>query len=324
MISPRTMLIVRIVAIAAIAAGLWFFARHLDIGQLGHAFASAKIWPLVIAPAMNFLCLFGKAASWKVMFHPRYRVSLWRLWRLTIAAFAGSAIAPARAGELLRLIALKRRDGIPKAQTAAVAVAEKLLDALTILLLVVPVPWLVPGLPHWVGSAIGLCTGVALLLFAVLWVAVGRVDVTEKSSWVKRFISGMHVLHSPRRLLLASVILIGVWLADLAQTMLVLHALGIELPIWAGLMVLFCVNLTIVVPSTPAQVGALQVGALVGLELFGVRGEAALAFALLYHALQIIPLIIVGLILEMPLVLGRDRPQADTEDTNTEYTALPP
>jgi uncharacterized membrane protein YbhN (UPF0104 family) len=78
------------------------------------------------------------------------------------------------------------------------------------------------------------------------------------------------------------------------------------MPIAAGLLVLFTLNLAITAPSTPAGVGALEVGVLAGTHLLGIPDTDALAFALLYHALQIIPLVIVGLALEWRLVLGKD------------------
>src|SRR5262249_32664323 len=90
------------------------------------------------------------------------------------------------------------------------------------------------------------------------------------------------------------------------MVMLVLHAVGIALPLAAGLLILFTLNLAIMLPSTPAQVGALEVGALAALNLLKVPHEPALAFALLYHALQVVPLIAVGLALELRLVLGRE------------------
>jgi uncharacterized membrane protein YbhN (UPF0104 family) len=240
------------------------------------------------------------------MLAPRHRVSVIRLFRYTIATFAASAIAPARAGEVLRVWTLKRRDGVPAADTAAVAVAEKLLDGISMLILVAPVPWLVPGLPSWVAGAIALCAAIAIALFVGLYIAVGRVDATTSRTLVRRFLAGMHVLRSPKRLVLALGVLILVWAADLGEVMAVLYAVDIHLPIAAGLLILFTLNLTIMVPSTPAQVGALEVGALVALELLHVGHEAAFAFALLYHALQVIPLIAAGLIFELRLVLGRE------------------
>jgi uncharacterized protein (TIRG00374 family) len=300
------MIVVRIVVVGTIVAALWYFIRKLDTDALGDAFASALLWPLVLAAALNFVCLFGKAASWRIMFWPRYSVPLLRLYRYTIAAFAGSAIAPARAGEVLRVIVLKRRDGVPASSTIAVAFAEKLLCAITLLLLVAPVPWLLPGLPAWVTGAITTTAVVTLGVFIVLWVAVGLVDPAKtKRSMIRRFVANMHVLRSARRLIGALLVLTLVWFADLGMILLGLYAVGIELPIAGAILILFTVNLAILVPSTPAQVGALQLGALAALDLLGVPHEQGLAFALLYHLAQIIPLIVVGLSLEVRLVLGR-------------------
>ena len=304
--SRRLTISIRVLAIAVVAAALWWFVRTMDFGKLGEYLRTARLWPLVVAASLNFACLWGKAACWRIMLAPRHRVSVTRLFRYTIAAFAASAIAPARAGEVLRVWTLKRRDGVPAADTAAVAVAEKLLDGISMLILVAPVPWLLPGLPSWVAGAIALCAAIAIALFVGLFVAIGRSDDTASRTLVRRFLAGMHVLRSPKRLLGSLGVLILVWAADLGEVMAVLYAVDVHLPVAAGLLILFTLNLTIAVPSTPAQVGALEVGALAALDLLHVRHEAALAFALLYHALQVIPLIAAGLIFELRLVLGRD------------------
>ncbi len=296
---------IRVVAIAAIAAALWWFVHAMDFAALGRALRTAKVWPLVLAACLNFVCLWGKAACWRIMLAPRHKVSTLRLFRYTIAAFAASAIAPARAGEVLRIWTLKRRDGVPVADTAGVAFAEKLLDGISMLMLVAPVPWLLPGLPHWVSVAIAWCAAIALGAFVVLYIAIGRIQSTG-TSVIHRFLAGMHVLRSPRRLLGSLGVLMIVWAADMGEVMAVLYAVDVDLPIAAGILILFSLNLTIMVPSTPAQVGALEVGALAALDLLHVNHEAALAFALLYHMLQVIPLIAVGLIFELRLVLGRD------------------
>jgi len=47
-----------------------------------------------------------------------------------------------------------------------------------------------------------------------------------------------------------------------------------------------------------------------------VPREDALAFALIYHAIQVVPLIVVGLIFELRLVLGQIEPP-DEPSTNT-------
>jgi uncharacterized membrane protein YbhN (UPF0104 family) len=325
-LNRRLILAIRLLAIAAIAVGLWWFGRTMDFAKLGAELGKAKIWPLVVAAALNFVCLWGKAACWRVMLAPRHQVSTLRLFRYTIATFTASAIAPARAGEVLRVWLLKRRHGVPAADSAAVAVAEKLLDVITMLILVAPVPWLLPDLPSWVARGIAIGAAGAIALFLVLVIAIGRVDPTKPPTLIRRFLTGMHVLRSPRRLLAALGTLFVVWFADLGMVMAVLYALDVHLPIAAGLLILFALNLAIAVPSTPAQVGALEAGAVAALLLLHVDREVALAFALLYHALQVIPLIAAGLIFELRLVLGRDgdRAAANEPAPHDAVTTPPP
>jgi uncharacterized membrane protein YbhN (UPF0104 family) len=310
--NARLAILLRVLVIAAVATLLWLFVREIEWRELGGALAGAKLWPIALAAALNFACLWGKAACWRIMLAPRYVVPTIRLFRYTIAAFAASVIAPMRAGEVLRLWTLKRRDGVPVADSAAVAIAEKLLDAVSMLILVAPLPWLLPSLPATVGIMIMAVAGFSLVLFVALYLAVGRVK-PEASSWLARFLAGMHVVRSPRRLALSLVTLIAAWLADVAMVLLVLYAVGIELPVAAALFILFAINLTIALPSTPAGVGAFEVGAIAAMDMLGVARAPALAFALIYHVLQVLPLVVVGLALELRLVLGRDAAPPEPE-----------
>lgn len=309
----RLSLTLRILVIALIALGLWWFVREMDWEKFRHALRTARLWPLALAALLNFVCLWGKAVCWRMMLAPRHKVSISRLFRYTIATFAASAIAPARAGEVLRVWTLKRRDGVPVADTAAVAVAEKLLDGISMVILVAPVPFLIPGLPGEIALAIGLCAAVAVAVFIALYIAVGRVDSAVPSashSAVRRFLTrmvcGMHVLRSPKRLFAALGVLLLVWAADLGEVMLVLYAVDIHVSVAAGLLILFSLNLMIIIPSTPAQAGALEYGAMLAINSLHINNEAGLAFALLYHAAQVIPLIAAGLVFEYRLVLGRE------------------
>jgi uncharacterized protein (TIRG00374 family) len=117
----------------------------------------------------------------------------------------------------------------------------------------------------------------------------------------------MHVLRAPKRLGLAFAALMLTWAADFAMVTLCLYAVGIDVPIGAGLLILFTLNLTIIVPSTPASVGALELGVLAATRLLHIPDEPALAFALIYHALQVVPLIVAGFALELRLVLGLEQ-----------------
>ncbi|HEY5927041.1 MAG TPA: lysylphosphatidylglycerol synthase transmembrane domain-containing protein [Kofleriaceae bacterium] len=304
-LSVRTTKLLRIATIAIVAVLVGVFASRIEWHELTAALRDADPAPLVLSSALYFVCLFGKSLVWRIMLEPRNVVPIRRMYRYTIAAQAASALTPARAGELLRVWVLKKRDGVPAAEATAVAIAEKLLLVITLLIVVAPVPWLLPRLPDWVANAMLTSAGIGAGMLVVLFFAVGRVDAREPRSWFARMIAGMHVVRDPKRMALAVITLLFTWSADLIAVMLVLHAVGIDLPIAGGMFILFTFNLAIALPSTPGQIGALQVGALVATGLLRIPEEQALAFALLYQAMQLVPLVIVGLILELDLVRGR-------------------
>jgi uncharacterized protein (TIRG00374 family) len=140
-------------------------------------------------------------------------------------------------------------------------------------------------------------------------------------SWIVRFVAGLHVLRSPRRAFVALGVLVVAWLVDLAMVELVLYAVDATVSPAAALVVLLTINLAILAPTTPAQLGVHEAGALVGLSLVHVPAGPAVAFALVYHALQIFPLIAIGLVLEWPLVIGSARPGSISTDTRSRHTS---
>jgi len=296
-------LVVRIAAIAAVVAGVVWMLRGIDRVALGDALARAAIWPLVIAAAINFGLIGCKAVAWRILLGPAYPVATRRLVGYTITSCAASAILPLRAGELVRVWLLRDRDGVPTSHAAAVAVAEKLLDVVAMLILVAPMPWLVRDLPAALGWWIG---GLALAVIAALaglrWAARSARD---PDSWLGRFLAATTVVHRPRTFATVVAVLVASWLIDLAMIDLVLWAVGVDLPVGAGVLVLFGVNLTIAIPSTPGQLGALELGAVVALQLLHVDRERSLAFALLYHALQVIPIVVVGLAVNSRAMFAR-------------------
>jgi uncharacterized membrane protein YbhN (UPF0104 family) len=301
--SRRLSIAIRAGGVILLAVLVYVFAHHVDWHVLGHALRHAEVWPLVAATALFFATLLGKGFLWQILLAPTNNVGLGKLYRYTIAAFAGSVLAPARAGEVLRVLALKTRDNVPVADSSAVAVTDKLLHGVALLVLAAPLPILLPSLPGWVSHALIGCACVAIALLVAAYVAVGRVEASSAASWFSRFLAGMHAVREPKRLFGALGVVALVWAADMLSIVAVLHAVHVDVSPSGALFILFTLNLSIALPTTPANVGTLQLGALVATRLLGIPDEPALAFALLYHAIQIIPLLVAGFVLEFRLVI---------------------
>lgn len=293
----------RIVAVAAVAFGCYWFVRGIEWDALWGALGSASPALIAVAAVCSFGNMFFKAVCWHVMLRPVAHVNVLRIYRYTLASFAASTIAPARAGEVLRVWLLKRRDGVPATAGAAVALGEKLIDGLALLAIVAPIPWLLPGLPGWVAKSIWVLLAGGLGILVVIWIVMHR---AHPERWLGKFMAGMEVMRQPRGFALAFLACLGAWAADYAGLWLVLQAVGVDIPWAGGLLILLTVNMALLVPSTPAHVGALEVGALAALDVLQVPRAEGLAFALLYHAMQVVPLMVVGL-LDIRLVLSWKR-----------------
>jgi uncharacterized membrane protein YbhN (UPF0104 family) len=227
--SRRLVTAIRIGSIVLVVGLLWLFAHRLDWVELGRAFRHASLWPLFLAAAFYFASLFGKAVVWRLLLAPKYVVPLPRLFRYTISAFAAAVITPARAGEVVRVVALKHNDGVTAWDASGVLVTDKLLHAVTLLLLTAPLPVLLPSLPGWVEHSLLVCASIAVGILVAIYIAVGRVGAREPQSWFARFLAGMHAVRDPRRMLASIGVLALVWSCDLASVMCVLAALGIDL-----------------------------------------------------------------------------------------------
>jgi uncharacterized protein (TIRG00374 family) len=94
------------------------------------------------------------------------------------------------------------------------------------------------------------------------------------------------------------------WTLEILVLLLVQTAFGVDVPLSATLLVLAAVNLALVLPfAPPANLGVLEVGATLALMEFGVPKQQAVAFALVYHLLQLVPIAVLGLALASRLLL---------------------
>ena len=72
--------------------------------------------------------------------------------------------------------------------------------------------------------------------------------------------------------------------------------MDIQLTVFQAFIVLLIVTILLTLPSTPGFVGAMEFGIKSGLMLFGVDENQALAFALVYHITQYLPVTIGGFV----------------------------
>jgi uncharacterized membrane protein YbhN (UPF0104 family) len=284
----------RAVTLAAIALLCVLFVRRLDVARLGAALASASLPLVALATAVNLAQLGVRALFLRALLSPVRAVGLGRLYRYNLALFAGNNLLPVRAGEWVRIELLRAHEAVPRSTALAVALVEKLLDAIALLILALPLPRLIPGLPRALGLAVQLLSAGGLVALAMTWALARR--GAEAPGWWGRLARGALVVRRGRALATALAWALLSHAADALAIALCLAALHITLPAASSLLVLVSVTLVLALPAAPAGVGSLEVGAVAALHLLGVDDARALAFALVYHAMQVVPVTALGLV----------------------------
>jgi uncharacterized membrane protein YbhN (UPF0104 family) len=297
----KTRTALQVTAVVTVAV-VWavYLSRSVDVKTLGATLSRARSLPLVLAVTLVAAMPFTRTAYWKAILAKPEAVPYRLLLRYTFAANAANAVLPARAGDAMRVWWLRDRHGIPVARTAAAVVVEKIGDLLALTLLVAPLPWLLPHVPEGVARALETVLVIGAVLLVVLAVA-GR------HSTRLRWLSGLAVLREPGVLLRAFGAIVATWLLDVGCVLLVMVAVGLPAHVEDALLVLLFVNLATAIPASPGQLGTHELGALAALRLQGVPAEQAVAFALLYHAAQLAPVFVLGLLDARPLLRARAR-----------------
>jgi len=289
----------RILLTVAVLAGVIWYFRDLDVRALRAALARAD-WTLVAAAGAANLVLntAARVKRWQALLPPSPRSAQrprpWFLANVLLASYATNAVLPFRAGEAVRTLALRDRHGYPVMTLVATQLVEKLVEMLSFVSFALPLAFSpVPAaMPTVLG--VGACGWLAVLLIVRLARAEHQPHHRLWRRLLGRLGEAVRVLREP-----------GAWLrsfgwaltshaVDIAMIAMCARALDVHVGFLGWCAVLIAINIAILLPSSPAQLGVLEAGAVIVLASIGVPRDAALAFALAYHAAHVLPTALAG------------------------------
>jgi len=284
----RMRVLVHAIGTLLVVIALAFLLRAFNWHQVVLTLREARIWPIIAALVLSFAISFFRGAFLSVILAPSFTLSPWRTFRYAMVCAAASAVFPLRAGDVLRPWLLKRHHDVSIRHSISILGFEKLADVGSLFLLSVPLSFLLTRVPSWVRQSILAVNCVAVVAFIIVGGVLLYVRIHPTAE--RQYVLAYH------NVLVAMLNISVAWLIDLLQIYCVLVALGIHAPPSAGILVLLAINLAITLPAAPANGGTLELGALAALQVVGVAPSAAVAFTLIYHALQVIPTALVGLV----------------------------
>jgi glycosyltransferase AglD len=294
---------------ALIGVLVWAF-YDVHWSALGHALAQARPEWLALAAAVNLGVLGFQAARWLALVRPLApAATLGQAFKAMIVGFSVSTVVPARAGELARVEWFGRSTGLSRVSIVGSILLDQLVNAAGLLIGVAILPMLI-DVPLWLRPtgylALALFVVGTMLVLALRPVSTvplpegetrSRLPLRRVTNFLARVRNGFLASRDPRALAMSVGASFMAWGLEINVASFSLRAVDLHLHLTAAILVLVAVNLALAIPfAPPGNIGTLELGAILALHEFGVPKEQALAFAVCYHLLQVVPIGILGFI----------------------------
>lgn len=297
---------------------IWYSLRGLHLKDLADVLVQANYWWLVPGVAVYFVAVWARAWRWHHLLKPLKAISTGELFPTVAIGYFGNNILPARAGELLRAVVLKRDEDIPISASLATIIVERVFDGVVMLGFVfVNLSELArltqsSGFVGDIRSLALIGTGVFLgALAAFLGLAMfperglslvnGIIRRLIPAKYAEkilgladRFLCGLASLRSPRMILMVFLTSVVIWLLETAKYWFVMHAFPFQVSFFALMLMNGIVNLATTIPSAPGYVGTFDAPGIAVLQAYAVPKAIAAGYTLALHAALWAPITLLG------------------------------
>jgi len=235
-------------------------------------------------------------------------ISIWRMTKFVTIGFMTNNLLPARLGEFARSLIIANEEHISARSSFASVVLERVFDGVVIvgllLILTIQQPF-----PPWVKQMGVVATAIFATGFIVLILLgykgeklIGVIQnrlkegiIRKIAEFMLKFVTGLEMLKSKSQIAMVLFLSGLIWSIEVVNYFIVMKSFGIQLTIGAAAFTLVVANLGIMIPSSPGNVGTMQYFIILGLSVYGLTKDLALAYALVLHGLMYLSITILGI-----------------------------
>jgi uncharacterized protein (TIRG00374 family) len=300
----------------------WAFSQ-LDWVEFWAAIQTANYWWLLPGVVIYFVALWIRAWRWHYLLGPVKKIPTRTMFPITTIGYMGNNVYPARAGEVLRAVLLKRKEGVPVSASLATIIVERIFDGVVMLAFIfVNLPELanlaesdsgfagdLQTLAIWGVGIFAIALGTFLLaaMFPQLTAKIGLWFIyrflphgihVKVIGIMNKFLDGLISLRSPFNVLMIFFTSVIIWLLETVKYWFVMHAFTpadfSQVNFFALMLLNGVVNLATTIPSAPGYVGTWEKVTEGVLVAYNVPKAVALGYAVVLHIALWLPVTLLG------------------------------
>jgi len=293
---------------------LYLAFRQVELHNLLEVLRNSHGTFLMFAVFVLFTSHWFRAVRHRYLLESVKRIENGSLFSALMIGYLANTVLPAHLGEFLRAYVIGKKERISASSTFATIVVERVLDVLS-LIIIMGLVFVVYPFPEMFKLSVYLtfafATGIVGFLallkfkpelsFRFMKIATRLFPngIADKIlQLLESFREGLVALKDRKSYFIVFVLSIVIWAIYAGVFAIGFYAFDfIELysiPISASLVVLVITTISIVVPSSPGYVGTYHWLCMIALSLFAVPESHALGYAIVIHAINMIPVALVG------------------------------
>ena len=302
-----------LIGVGVSAVFLVLLLRQVDGAELRDSLAQVSPPWIALALLLFGVSVWVRAQRWAAILRPIAPLSQTEAASLMTIGLAANNVLPARTGEIVRAVLLKRQRGISGFAVLATILVERILDGLVLALFLAATIALAGGTTALQIFA-ALVGGAFLVLTAIIVLLATRPRVGARltafglrflpanvrvraEGWAERFMSGLAPMRTARSWFVVGGLTTLSWSFEALSCWAVGQAFGLGLDVGIYFGVCGAANLSMAAPSTSGGIGPYEYFAREVVGRFGVASATGTAYALVLHATVLAPVAIVGLLL---------------------------
>ncbi|KMQ51198.1 hypothetical protein CHISP_1904 [Chitinispirillum alkaliphilum] len=298
------------IGILGISAALYWSVLGVEFDDVIQSIEEADKFLIGAVLLMTSLNLVIRAAVWKAIVRPMKRVSLLNAFTSYLIGVFSNLFLPFKLGDVAQGYSLGRRIEISKVSLVSAVLIQRVFEvaSLMVMMLLLAMFFSLPMLFERRTMLFGITfvSGVTILVLLGKYrelVVVKSEKLLQRISpslsvallrWFELIIEGTKAIRNVAdisRILFLSIIS---WVIQITMAMFMAWALDIRIDFINASIVLLVINIGLLIPIAPGNIGTFQFFSILALSWFSVAKSKALSFAILFQVLQGIPVIMGG------------------------------
>ena len=290
--------------------GLYYAFESIEFSELYHRIISVDLLKLILAISILMLSAIIRAKRLKYIISPLDTdISTHHLFGATMIGYFGNGILFFRLGELLKAFSISQGNNIKTAESFGVVMLERVMDALTVFILIV---FFLPFIPlenqtirYWVIAFVVVTiifVGSLFLIKFINWkhmiLSFSILNESFKNKLItvtEKIFKGLELIFKTKHNLKIMLCTVLIWICYFIMTMLLMESCHIELSLDKVFIMLLIGAIIVAVPALPGGLGTYEAGITYTMTLlFFVSKDLSLTYAIVSHASNYIPYMLVG------------------------------